>query len=129
MSIRAILGERSRDDFVLDLLRRFASEAALRRIFELCEKIKIMFGPFFASGPLSKIVVFERFGRRFASFEVARAVSVFDRRISPKTPANPRFRRFSLSIDFETRADDFLDDGVARFLSTLPLSIVIEAPF
>ena len=118
MSIRAILGEGSRDDFVCDLLRRFASEADFRRIFELCEKIKIMFGPFFASGPLSKIVVFRatratfRFVRSFDG-ECSTLRSVFDRRIEPKTLAKPRFRRFSTSIDFETRADDVLDERAA----------------
>ena len=118
MSIRAILGEGSRDDFVHDLLRRFASEADFRRIFELCEKIKIMFAPFFASGPFSKIVVFRairatfRFVRSFDG-ECSTLRSVFDRRIEPKTLAKPRFRRFSTSIDFETRADDVLDERAA----------------
>ena len=78
-----------------------------------------MLRAFFASGPLSEIVVFPpiratfRFDRSWEG-RYSTPRSVFDRRIAPKTPANPRFRRFSLSIDFETRADDYLDDGVAH---------------
>ena len=82
-----------------------------------------MFDPFFASGPFSEIVVFPpiratfRFVRSSES-SYSSLQSGFDRQIEPKTLAKSCFRRFSKSIDFETRADDFLDDRVAS--SRLP---------
>ena len=76
-----------------------------------------------ASGPLLEMVVFRasratiRFVQSYHS-HYSTLRSVFDRRFAPKTPAKPRFQRFSTSIDFESRADDSLDDRVAH--SRLP---------
>ena len=80
--------------------------------------MKITLWPFFASGTLSKIVDFRAIRATFrfvrsAESDYSTPRSVFDRRIAPKTPAKPRFLRFSRSIDFKPRADNFLEDRVA----------------
>ena len=69
---------------------------------------------YFRARPFSQFVVFRaiRASFRFVRSSDARYStlrSVFYRRFAPKTPAKPRFPRFSRSIDFEQRADDFLD--------------------
>ena len=117
------LGLTSRDDFVHHLLRQFASEADFRRIFEICEKIKIMLRAFSPPAPFRKSFFFSAIRALFRFVQSSEGRystlrSIFDCRFAPKTPAKPRFRRLSTSIDFATRANDFLDDGFT--LSRLP---------
>ena len=84
---------------------------------EFCERTSTAWWASISSGPLSEIVDFRAIP---ASFRFVRSAesdhstprSVFDLRIAPKTSAKLPFGRFSRSIDFEPRADDFLDDSV-----------------
>ena len=136
ISIRAILVLRH----VTTLFTISSAVSRRKPIFDkfsrFAKKSRQCYGLFSRRGPFRKSSFFHRFGRRFASIEVGRAVIrrreafsiVGSRRKRPRTPVFEDSRYRSISKRARTTIST-TGSHIYVFLSTLPLSIVIEAPF